>query len=157
MISADYAEQFVVTLPEETKLSEILSSYQRWQDSVKKIFHFGSLKSGVTLQTLQSLLQECDRIPIELELESKQIRSIVHEASEWIQSFSGVLESLHIPITSIDVAHSALDSENIEVNDETENQKNAESSATDNMIGYSELKILIDAAHHVTVHFPELM
>ena len=157
MISSDYAEQFVVTLPEETKLSEILISYQRWQDSVKKIFHFGSLKSGVTLQTLQSLLQECDGIPVELELESKHIRAIVSEASEWIQSFAGVLESLHIPITSIDVARSVLDSEHVKVNDVTENQENAESVATDNRIGYSELKILIDAAHHVTVHFPELM
>jgi hypothetical protein len=159
---AGAAEQFAVTLPEETKLAEILSSYQRWQDSVKKIFHVGSLKAGITLQTLQSLLEECDgMLPIELELESKQIRSLVSEASDWIKSFADVLEALHIPITSIPITPPApvdppavLISEGgvAEVSAVTE-----EVAATETKIGYNDLKILIDAAHNVTVQFPELM
>lgn len=43
MISPEYAEQYAVTLPEETKLNEILSSYQKWQDAVKRLFQVISI------------------------------------------------------------------------------------------------------------------
>jgi hypothetical protein len=38
MIPSEHAEQYVVNLPEETKLNEILTAYQIWQDAVKKLF-----------------------------------------------------------------------------------------------------------------------
>jgi hypothetical protein len=170
MIAADYNEQLAVTLPEESQLSDILNSYQRWQEATKKLFHLGALKSGVTLETLQTFLAECDAMPIELESESKQIRSIVSEASEWIQSFSGVLQALRIPITSISIAPSpppppaaaATTTEGgdvaLEANENETNEKTTKTETEEETeIGYSELKILIDAAHNVTIHFPELM
>jgi hypothetical protein len=161
MISEEYAEQYAVNLPEETKLNEILSAYQLWQDAVKKLFQVGSLKTGVTLETLQRLIQECDDLQVDLETESKQIRSIATEASDWIQSFVDVLEGLQIPITSIIPERPsplALPLAPLSESETTEIQVTSHElieKVTD--IGYGDLKTLIDGAYHLTVRFPELM
>jgi hypothetical protein len=107
----------------------------------------------VTLGTLQRLVEECDGLQVDLETESKQIRSIVTEASDWIQSFFDVLEALKILITSIipERSPSTLSSSP----DTTENQVTSQAERVE--ISYGDLKTLIDGAHHLTVRFPELM
>lgn len=102
------------------------------------------MRSGANLQTLQALVEECDTLQVDLEQESKQIRSIVSEATNWIETFVDILGALHIPITSI---IPPLPQENQE---EQVNQQ-------ENLVGYGDLKNLIDSAHHLNVQFPELM
>ncbi len=99
------------------------------------------MKSGVTLDTLIKLVHQCDNLHVDLEIESKLLRSIVSEAIEWIELSADILEALGIPIISIPMIH---------------HKEGAESTSIEVVVGYSDLKKLIDSANHISIQFFEL-
>jgi hypothetical protein len=94
------------------------------------------------LETLIKLVQQCDNLQVDLETESKQLRSIVSESIEWIETSTDILQALQIPIVSIP---------RVSRNEEIEVTPDLSEA-----VSYGDLKKLFDSANHLSVQFPEL-
>ena len=57
----------------------------------------------MSLAPIQELLAEAESLPVDMEVETKYIRSVVESATNWIMSHQSQLVALGIPVTSIKV------------------------------------------------------